>query len=97
MPTKYQATGLAAAVLLLMATSGGAQNTMGYYNNMGPTDINVHRVALFRNSAVEDHNLARSKRNVLVSLICNCVGFAYERDRRTEWAWGVCMHSTMGN
>ena len=68
MPTKYKATGLAAAMLILMAASGGAQNTMKYYSNMGPTEINVHRVSLYRNSAIEDHNVARSKRNVLVSL-----------------------------
>jgi hypothetical protein len=68
MPRTYKATGLAAATLILMAASGGAQNSLNYYNNMGPTEINVHRVSLFRNSAVEDHNVARSKRNVLVSL-----------------------------
>ena len=59
--------GLLAAICWLLPTLGAGQ-AVDLAQSVGPTDINVHRVLLYRNGDVEDSDLARSRRNVLVWL-----------------------------
>ena len=58
--------GLLAAICCLLPTPGAAQ-FVDLAQTVGPTDINVHRILLYRNGGVEDSDQARSRRNVLVS------------------------------
>jgi hypothetical protein len=59
------------ALVAGLVFDGSLQQISGQYDFSSDTDIGVHRIYLYRRAGPEDLDLARSERNVLVSIYRN--------------------------